>query len=217
MTDTPPPEKPKLPWFKASPLAHGIMLALFSLTTAVLLAIANDSTSAPIAARGAEDLAASLEQVIPHDLHDNDLAASLRPITDAEEGTVSVYVAAKAGTVTGLAYEMSGPGYSGLIHVLLGIAPDGTLLGVRVLSHTETPGLGDKIEVAKGDWILGFAGKSLADPSPENWKVKRDGGVFDQFSGATITPRAVVKTIYRGLNFFDRNKAALTAPLTPKS
>ncbi|ADE87015.1 electron transport complex subunit RsxG [Rhodobacter capsulatus] len=217
MTDTPPPEKPKLPWFKASPLAHGIMLAMFALVTAVLLAVANDSTSAPIAARGAEDLAASLEQVIPHDLHDNDLAAAMRPVSDAEEGTIKVYVATKAGAVTGLAYELSGPGYSGQIRVLLGIAPDGTLLGVRVLSHTETPGLGDKIEVAKDDWILGFAGKSLADPEPGHWKVKRDGGVFDQFSGATITPRAVVKTIYRGLMFFDRNKAALTAPLPPKS
>ena len=120
-------------------------------------------------------------------------------------------------TVTGLAFEMSGPGYSGLIHVLLGIAPDGTLLGVRVRSHTETPGLGDKIELAKDDWILGFTGKSLRDPAPENWKVKRDGGVFDQFSGATITPRAVVRTITRGLTFFDRNKAALTAPLPQKS
>ena len=216
MTDTPPP-KPKLPWFKASPLAHGIMLALFSLATAVLLAVANDSTSAPIAARHAEDLAASLEQVIPQDLHDNDLAAALRPIADAEAGTVAVHVAAKAGTVTGLAYEMAEPGYSGLIRVLIGIAPDGTLLGVRVLSHTETPGLGDKIEVAKDDWILGFSGKSLSDPTPENWKVQRDGGVFDQFSGATITPRAVVKAIHRGLTFFARNKAALTAPLPAKS
>lgn len=217
MTDTPPAEKPKRPWFKASPLAHGIMLGLFALVTAVLLAAANDSTSAPIAARAAEDLAASLEQVIPRDLHDNDLAAAMRPVSDAMEGTVKVYVAARAGAVTGLAYELSGPGYSGQIRVLLGIAPDGTLLGVRVLSHTETPGLGDKIELAKDDWILGFTGKSLRDPAPENWKVKRDGGVFDQFSGATITPRAVVRTITRGLTFFNRNKAALTAPLPQKS
>jgi electron transport complex protein RnfG len=215
--DTPPPAKPKLPWFKASPLAHGLMLALFSLATALVLEEMNGITAAPIAARHAEDLAASLEQVIPHDLHDNDLATQILNLTDAEEGPVKVYVGAKGSAVTGVAFEMSGYGYSGKIRVLMGIAPDGTLLGVRVLSHTETPGLGDKIEAAKGDWIFGFAGKSLSDPGPEGWKVKRDGGVFDQFSGATITPRAVVKTIYRGLNFFDRNKAALTAPLPPKS
>lgn len=210
--DTPPPAKPKLPWFKASPLAHGIMLALFSLTTAVLLTLANDSTSSPIAERKAEDLAASLEQVIPHEIHDNDLATEIRTITDPTDGPVQVYIATKAGVVTGAAFEFFDYGYSGKIRVLLGIDPAGTLLGVRVLSHTETPGLGDKIELAKGDWILGFAGKSLADPGPEGWKVKRDGGIFDQFSGATITPRAVVKSIYRGLNFFERNKAALTAP-----
>ena len=78
----------------------------------------------------------------------------MRPVSDATEGTVKVYVAARAGAVTGLAYELSGPGYSGQIRVLLGIAPDGTLLGVRVLSHTETPGLGDKIELAKDDWMM---------------------------------------------------------------
>nr|CAA51397.1 rnfE [Rhodobacter capsulatus] len=192
------------------------MLAMFALVTAVLLAVANDSTSAPIAPR-AEDLAASLEQVIPHDLHDNDLAAAMARSATPRKGHDQGLCRHQSGRGDGgLAYELSGPGYSGQIRVLLGIAPDGPLLGVRGLSHTETPGLGDKIEVAKDDWILGFAGKSLADPEPGHWKVKRDGGVFDQFSGATITPRAVVKTIYRGLMFFDRNKAALTAPPAPE-
>lgn len=218
MTDTPQPDaKPKLPWFKATPLAHGIMLALFSLVTALILAMVADTTAAPIADRRSEDLAASLEQVIPHGMHDNDVATDIRTIEDPEEGAVPVHVATKGGEVTGVAFEFFNYGYSGKIRVLIGMAPDGTLLGVRVLAHTETPGLGDKIEEAKGDWILGFAGLSLANPGPDKWKVKRDGGVFDQFSGATITPRAVVKSIRRGLVFFDRNKAALTAPLPPKS
>lgn len=210
-------EEPARPSLMGSPLVLGLMLGLFSLVTAGLLALADDSTRDAIAARRSEDLAASLEQVIPTDLHDNDPVADQRSLTDAEEGPVTVYVAAQGGTVTGVAFELVGYGYSGAIRVLMGVAPDGTLLGVRVLSHTETPGLGDKIEVAKGDWIKGFAGLSLTNPTPDQWKVKRDGGVFDQFSGATITPRAVVKTIARGLHLFDRNRAVLTAPLAPKS
>jgi electron transport complex protein RnfG len=93
---------------------------------------------------------------------------------------------------------------------MMGIAADGKLLGVRVLAHKETPGLGDKIEVKKGDWILRFDGLSLGDPPPERWLVKKDGGQFDQFAGATITPRAVVLAIRGGLDFFAANKAKLT-------
>ena len=86
--------------------------------------------------------------------------------------------------------------------VLMGVAADGRLLGVRIVKHAETPGLGDKIEIAKAKWVLDFDGKSLGDPPTEKWAVKKDGGVFDQFAGATITPRAVVKAVKRGLDFF---------------
>jgi electron transport complex protein RnfG len=212
MTDTPARRS-----LKGSPLGLGLMLGLFALVTAGLLALADDSTRDAIAARRSEDLAASLEQVIPPGLHDNDPVADRRSLDDAQEGPVTVYVAAQGERVTGVAFELVGYGYSGAIRVLLGVAPDGALLGVRVLSHTETPGLGDKIEVAKGDWIKGFAGLSLANPTPDKWKVRRDGGVFDQFSGATITPRAVVGTVARGLELFQRHRDALTAPLAPKT
>lgn len=208
--------KGRMAALKSSPLGLGLMLGLFSLVSALMLAFASESTRAPIAARSAEDLLASLEQVVPSDLHDNDPTADIRTLADPDEGEVPVYIAARAGTVTGVAFELVGYGYSGAIRVLMAVAPDGRLLGVRVLSHTETPGLGDKIEVGKGDWIHGFAGRSLTDPAPAGWKVKRDGGVFDQFSGATITPRAVVQTIYRGLTLFQRHQTALTAPLTAK-
>ncbi|MBZ4021797.1 electron transport complex subunit RsxG [Rhodobacter sp. TJ_12] len=205
--------KPAKSWLKSSPFAHGLMLGLFSLVTAGLLAMADQTTQAPIAQRSAEDLAASLDQVLPAEIYDNSPATDLRSVEDADEGVVQVHIAAMGNRVTGMAYELVGYGYSGAIRVLIGIAPDGTLLGVRVLSHTETPGLGDKIEVTKGDWIEGFTGRSLTDPTPDGWKVKRDGGIFDQFSGATITPRAVVATIARGLTFFERNRLALTAPI----
>ena len=92
---------------------------------------------------------------------------------------------------------------------MLGIDADGRLLGVRVLAHHETPGLGDKIESKKNDWILRFTGLSLGNPPPERWKVKKDGGQFDQFAGATITPRGVVRAIRSGLDFFAANKASL--------
>jgi electron transport complex protein RnfG len=93
----------------------------------------------------------------------------------------------------------------------MGVAPDGKLLGVRVVSHAETPGLGDKLELAKSDWILSFTGRSLDDPPPKGWAVKKDGGEFDQWTGATITPSAVVKAVKRGLEFFAAHRGELLA------
>jgi len=122
---------------------------------------------------------------------------------------VLVYRARQAHHVTGVAFEASGKGYSGNIRVLLGIDSDGHLLGVRVLQHSETPGLGDKIEVARSDWITKFTGKSLGSPADAQWAVKKDGGPFDQFTGATITPRAVVKIIRDGLRLFAVNRQTL--------
>lgn len=104
-------------------------------------------------------------------------------------------------------------GYNGDITLLASIATDGRLRGVRVISHKETPGLGDAIEVGKSDWVLDFSGKSLQNPQPERWKVKREGGDFDQFTGATITPRAVVDAVRLALEYFDANRDFLfTAP-----
>ena len=102
-------------------------------------------------------------------------------------------------------------GYSGSIHLLVGIAPDGTLLGVRVTEHRETPGLGDAIEARKSDWIRRFTGRSLGDPPFERWRVRKDGGDFDQFTGATVTPRAVVGAVANVLVYFDRHRAELLA------
>lgn len=198
---------------RAGAARPALMLGTFSLATALILGLSDDLTRPAIAARATEDLNASLLQVLPPEDHDNDPGTTERMVVDGVEGTVPVYLAVEGQQVTGVAFELTGYGYGGAIRVLLGIAPDGSLLGVRVLSHAETPGLGDKIEVAKDGWILGFAGRSLADPLPDKWKVKRDGGVFDQFSGATITPRAVVATVHRGLEMFARQSDVLLAPL----
>jgi electron transport complex protein RnfG len=105
-------------------------------------------------------------------------------------------------------------GYNGNIALLVGINFNGSLRGVRVTSHKETPGLGDAIELEKSDWISGFDGRSLGDPQRQNWAVKRDSGVFDQFTGATITPRAVVEAVRLALEFFDSNRDFLFDTVT---
>ncbi|SDX95438.1 electron transport complex protein RnfG [Allochromatium warmingii] len=181
---------------------------------ASLLVVADRVTRAPIAQRHAEDMNASLAQVIPPTLHDNDLLANMLTLPDADGTAIPVYRALVAGQVRALAFQVTGRGYAGDIDVLLGLDTDGRILGARVLAHKETPGLGDKIEVAKADWILAFNGLSLGHPPPERWAVKKDGGDFDQFSGATITPRAVVKALKGGLDFFAANRALLIAPTT---
>jgi len=110
-----------------------------------------------------------------------------------------------------LATPVAPDGYSGSIKLLVGVYADGTLAGVRVLAHKETPGLGDAIEATRSDWILTFEGKSLNNPPPKAWAVKKDGGAFDQFTGATITPRAVVKAARQFLIYFQQHKEQLLA------
>ncbi len=102
-------------------------------------------------------------------------------------------------------------GYAGSIRLLVGIGADGRLLGVRVVAHRETPGLGDAIDERKSTWIDGFKGRSLGDPALERWHVKKDGGDFDQFTGATVTPRAVVGAVLDALLYFEANRATLLA------
>ena len=104
---------------------------------------------------------------------------------------------------------MAPDGYAGPISIVIGLSRDGDILGVRVISHVETPGLGDKIEITKSKWVLSFDGKSLDNLTLEQWAVKKDGGVFDQFAGATITPRKVVQAIRRGLEFYRAHQAEL--------
>ena len=187
---------------------HAVVLGGFSLAATFLLAVAYGLTKAPIEQSALEDLRHSLEQVIPSSIHDNNPAADTVQLK-LDGRSLLVYQARKAGHVTGVAFETSRKGYSGDIRLLLGIDENGKLLGVRVLQHTETPGLGDKIEVTRTDWITRFTGLSLDNPPEAKWAVKKDGGPFDQFSGATITPRAVVNGIRDGLRLFTANRTSL--------
>lgn len=188
---------------------QALLLAGFSLIGSALLSFGDFKTKDAIAERQAEDLKASLQQVIPADYYDNDLLKD----TVLINSETLVYLAKKQGQVNAVAFMVStNSGYSGTIKSIIGIDNQGQVLGVRVIAHAETPGLGDKIEAAKSDWILSFNGHSLADLLPEQWKVKKDGGVFDQFSGATITPRAVVGSVHQGLQFFKQHQDELLKP-----
>lgn len=189
---------------------HGVVLGLFCLGFGLLMAIINDVTIDDIKARAIEDKQNSLSQVLPDELHDNNPVTDTLTLTNAEGKEISVFRARKNGRVTGVAYEIFGSGYAGEIKLMMGVDADGKVLGIRALAHKETPGLGDKIEIKKGNWIEGFNGLALGNPPIERWKVKKDGGQFDQFAGATITPRGVLAAIRAGLEFFAENKTRLT-------
>ena len=193
------------------------ILAGFALLASVLLGVTNCSTEDTIQQRLNEDLIKSLEEVVPAPLYDNDMLQDTLTIPSADFNIgakeTTVYLAKKAGKVTAVCFKFIAPdGYSGAINMIMGVDRDGNILGVRVLSHKETPGLGDKIEAAKSDWILNFAGRSLDNLTPAQWAVKKDGGVFDQFAGATITPRKSVQAINRGLQLFKAHQAQLINP-----
>ena len=186
-----------------------IVLGAFSLVFGIMLAITGSLTASAIVDRAMEDRLNSLAQVLPANLRDNNPVTDAVNLKNAEGKEILVYRAMKEGKVTGVAYEIQGSGYAGSIKLMMGMDLEGRLLGVRVTSHKETPGLGDKMEEKKGDWILRFTGLSLGNPPLEKWKVKKDGGQFDQFAGATITPRAVVGAVRGGMEFFASNKAQM--------
>lgn len=188
---------------------HAAVLGAFCTGFGALVALTDLVTSDPIAERALEDKLNSLAQVIPPGLHDNNLVKDAITLPGAHGKPLTVYRATKGGKVTGVAYEIFGSGYAGEMRLMLGVDAEGRVLGVRATAHKETPGLGDKIDPAKSDWINRFSGLSLGAPPKDKWKVKKDGGQFDQFSGATITPRGVVGAVREGLEFFASHKTQM--------
>ena len=191
-----------------------IGLGLFAIITGGTIALTQGLTKDRIAEQAARAEAAALFEIIPESAHDNDLLNStvtlpdgLRPHTDQP---VTAWVARQNGAVTGLIVPAVAPdGYSGDIELLVGLDLSGKVLGVRVTSHRETPGLGDRIETRKSDWIHQFEGRSLHNTPPRQWNVKKNGGEFDQFTGATITPRAVTKAVQHVLTWHRKNRKAI--------
>lgn len=194
-----------------------IILLLFALSGTALVVYTFDNTRERISANERATLLRKLHQLIPQQQHDNVLLDdTLTIINTPLLGTlepVTVYRARKAGQPVALVITPVAPdGYSGIIKLLVGINVDGTLNGVRVVTHRETPGLGDAIDEKRSDWIHLFDNRSLLDPPLERWAVRKDGGDFDQLTGATITPRAVVKAVRQTLLYYRDNQDALFAP-----
>jgi len=178
-----------------------------------LLVLGDMETRNDIALRQAEDLKASLRQVLPDAIHDNDLLSDVitLPLKNASGQPLKVYRAHLGDKISAVAFEISAIGYAGPVTSIMGVGANGEVLGVRVLSHAETPGLGDRIELSRSNWILSFNGHSMDNTTSTQWHVKKDGGQFDQFTGATITPRAVVKSVYEGLEHFNQYRSELLA------
>lgn len=187
-------------------------LAAFGLVTAGSIALTYELTDEQIERNEKELAVAALTDVLP--AHDNDLLSDQFLWADAQalgqDQPVEVTIARQGDTPVALAFPViANDGYSGAIHMMMGVALNGEVTGLRVVKHRETPGLGDKIELAKSDWILDFNGKSLDNPKPEGWAPAPDGGAFDAFTGATITPRAVIRASARALEWFASEQSQL--------
>ena len=187
-------------------MLSGLILALFAVAGTGLVAFTNLQTADRIAANERATLLRSLTALVPADSIDNDIVSDNKFLDDPERlggDNIIVYLGRRQGRPIAAVFESIVPdGYSGPMKLLVAVRTDGTLGGVRVVSHRETPGLGDKIELQKSDWILGFDNRSLNNPVLAGWGVKRDGGVFDQFTGATVTPRSIVKSVKNTLLYF---------------
>ncbi|HAS8550220.1 TPA: electron transport complex subunit RsxG [Vibrio vulnificus] len=189
---------------------NGLTLAIFACATTGLVAMTQYLTKDQITLQEQKQLSSVLNQVIPQSAHDNLLFESCTLVSDSALGSdkaMPAYIATRNGQATAIAIESVAPdGYNGAIKIITGIDASGTVLGTRVLSHQETPGLGDKIDLRVTDWITSFTGKKLNDDNYNSWKVRKDGGEFDQFTGATITPRAVVKAVRNTVEFVNSHR-----------
>jgi electron transport complex protein RnfG len=195
-------------------LRSGALLALIAVAGVGLLAGVDGLTRDRIAEQERLQVLRQLSQVLPLARYDNDPLTDYLELTEPaafhHAGPVRVYRARLAGEPAAVVMVITAPdGYNGDIRMLVSIFADGVLGGVRVLAHRETPGLGDPIDVRRSDWILGFSGHSLGDPDTSGWAVRKDGGEFDQFTGATITPRAVVAAVRRALEYHAAHREVL--------
>ncbi|WP_151995874.1 electron transport complex subunit RsxG [Buttiauxella massiliensis] len=179
---------------------HGVTLALFAILATGLTAVVNALTKDTIEQQAVAQQKLLFDQVISTDIYDNNIQASCVVVNDSPlgKGERHIFVARKSEQPVAVVMEATAPdGYSGAIQLLVAADFNGKVLGSRVTEHHETPGLGDKIETRLSDWITHFAGKTIQGNDDSSWAVKKDGGQFDQFTGATITPRAVVNAVKR--------------------
>lgn len=195
-------------------LMSATLLAVFGGLGTSLVVATFEATKEQIEVSEKANLLKNLNNILPAESYSNDLLHNKLIVpADSMLGNskpTTVYQAWKENKPVAVAFSIIAPdGYNGDIRLLIAIKASGKISGVRVISHKETPGLGDKIEIAKDQWILSFNDKSIDNPDVKQWKVKKDGGVFDQFTGATITPRAIVKAVYKALDYYNHNQKRL--------
>ncbi|MCB1735216.1 MAG: electron transport complex subunit RsxG [Gammaproteobacteria bacterium] len=211
MTDQSTNKDPSL--LRSALVAAGV-LALFGMIGVGLVASIASGTAKRIAENERLATLRNLHELIDEDTYDNDIFTDVTNVADLQllgsRDPLPVYRARREGGPVALVMTAIAPdGYNGRIKLLIGIDYSGTVRGVRVLDHHETPGLGDGIELEKSNWILGFVDKSLTSPVKAKWAVRKDGGIFDQFTGATITPRAVVKAVRHALEYYELRRDQL--------
>ncbi len=195
--------------------AAGI-LGGFAILGAALVGLTFETTKDRIIQNERDFLLRSLHEMVPPESHDNDLLTDIVMAQSKQhlgaDYPLTIYRARMNGQAVAAIITSHAPdGYSGTIKILVAVDFGGQIGGVRVLSHKETPGLGDKIEVERSDWIKSFYGHSLNAPDAQGWRVKKDGGIFDQFTGATITPRAIVKAVHKALKYYEVHKHEMYA------
>jgi electron transport complex protein RnfG len=190
-----------------------VILGLFAIAGSTLVAFTHQQTIDRILENKRLALLKELSKLVPANTIDNDIVSDTLKISAPDQlgqAESTVYIGRLQGQPVAAVFEVrTVRGYNGEINLLVAVKADGTLGGVRVINHRETPGLGDKIDESRSDWILAFNGKSLNNPDSKRWAVKRDGGDFDQFTGATITPRAVVAAVKLTLQYFRDNSIML--------
>lgn len=200
-----------IPAPRPSPWSGGLILAALAAICTALVAMTHSMTAPRIAANEQAYLEQSLQPVLEGIDYEGELSMSAVSLSAPDalpgSGSATVYrVFADARPIAALFIVTTRDGYSGPIRLLIGVAAGGAITGVRVLGHRETPGLGDRIEATKSDWILGFKGRSLTDPPTPEWAIVADDGAFDQLTGASITSRAVIKAIRDTLLYFHDNR-----------
>ncbi len=193
----------------------GTVLALFAAVTSIAIGWTYLTTKGQIDFEVRRSEARQLLEVFPANTHDNEIVDDTfeldagTPLLGIRETRRGYRVRINGDVIGVILPTTARDGYSGDIRALVGVRQDGTVAGVRVVAHRETPGLGDKVDIRKSDWVTDFNSRSLADPALPGWNVKKDGGVFDQFTGATVTQRAVIFATRRALEYANLHKAKL--------
>lgn len=205
--DTPPPSARSF----MRPVAS---LVLFTLVGTALVAITADLAQERIAANQAQQAIKTLLPLLPEGGYNNqphlDTIEISAPDFFGTDRPQTIYrVRLNENPVAAILTVTAPDGYIAPIQLLVAIDAGGRIMGVRALQHQETPGLGDKIEVSKHDWIRGFSGRDLNDPVRSAWAVRADAGQFDQITGATITSRTVVSAVRDALIYFAEHKQAI--------